>query len=168
MFARNQEGTLRPINTAKLLVLTLLLVATLACQGGCGKIDKAKESELQSVLKLSDESHRIEEFKKKSYSRQIDLYLYAMKSYPPRSLAPYLAANGDSILPTLLNRISTDADARNQQELIEALEVISILQPSLKENKQVLAVVRQKIEEMKDPFYRERAEKSLSIIVGAK
>ena len=89
-----------------------------------------------------------------------------MKGYPPRSLAMYLAANGDSILPTLLNRISTEPNERDQQELIKALEQFSLLQPSLKENKQVLSVIRQKIQEMKDPFYRERAQKSLDIILG--
>jgi hypothetical protein len=155
-------------NSAKTHVIGLLLVGTLACQVGCKEIDKAKERELRSVLLLPDEAHRIEEFKKKSYCRQIDLYLYAMKGYPPRSLAPYLAADGDAVLPTLLNRISTDADERDQQELIEALEVISIVLPSLKENKQVLTVVRQRIKEMKDPFYRESAERSLRIILGGK
>jgi hypothetical protein len=132
---------------------------------GCAKIDKEKQAELDSIFRMQDTPHQVEEFKKKSYCRQIDLYLYAMKQMPPVSLATYLAANGESVLPTLLNRLSTEADEINQRNLIGALAEMSVEMTSLKENKNVVEVVRRKIEEMKNPFNRERAEKSLRVIL---
>jgi len=114
---------------------------------------------------MRNTAREIGEFKKKSYCQQIDLYLYAMKQMPPISLATYLAANGESVLPTLLNRLSTETDELNQRDLISALAEMSIEMTSLKENKNVVEVVRRKIEEMKNPFNREGAEKSLRVIL---
>jgi hypothetical protein len=144
---------------------TLLLVGILAMCTGCVRIDKEKQRELDSILGMRNTAREIEEFKNKSYCQQIDLYLYAMKQMPPISLATYLAANGESVLPTLLNRLSTETDEINQGDLISALAVMSIEMTSLKENKNVVEVVRHKIEEMKNPFNRERAEKSLRMIL---
>jgi len=114
---------------------------------------------------MRNTAREIEEFKKKSYCQQIDLYLYAMKQMPPISLARYLAANGESVLPTLLNRLSTEPDELNQQSLIRALEQMSVELTSLKQNREVVELVRRRIEEMKNQSNRERAERSLRIIL---
>jgi hypothetical protein len=144
---------------------TLLLVGILAMCTGCVRIDKEKQRELDSILGMRNTAREIEEFKKKSYCQQIDLYLYAMKQMPPISLAMYLEANGDSVLPTLLNRLSTEPDEINQQNLISALEQMSVELTSLKQNREVVELVRRRIEEMKNPTNRERAERSLRIIL---
>ncbi len=146
--------------------LSVFLFGMLAVCAGCTKIDSSKERELDSVFHFQDSAHQIEEFKKRSFCEQIDLYLYAMKYKPPKSLAMYLASNGDAILPTLLNRLDTELDEENERELIDALQKMSILMPSLRTSKTLAEVVRKRISGMKDQELREQSEKSLELILN--
>src|SRR5690348_3115475 len=146
--------------------LLLFLLGTLVVCAGCVRVDSSKERELDLVFRYQDSAHQIEEFKKNSFCRQIDLYLYAMKYKPSKSLAMYLAANGDAIVPTLLNRLDTERDEENEQELIDALQKMSILVPSLRANKELIEVVRRRTREMKDQGLRQRSEKSLELILS--
>lgn len=89
-----------------------------------------------------------------------------MKSKPPISLAEYLAADGEAILPTIMNRLGTEPDEENQMALIEALETMSIVVPSIRTNKGLLELVRRKTSEMKDTYLQELSEKSLKMMMN--
>jgi hypothetical protein len=89
-----------------------------------------------------------------------------MRLKPPLSLAEYLAANGEAILPTMMNRLATEPEERNQEALIEALETMSIGVPSIRTNKELLELVRRRTSEMKDTYLRELSEKSLKAMLN--
>ena len=143
--------------------IVLFLVGCFVLLTACGGPQK---EEYDAFIRIHDEKQLIEEFKKKSYCAQIDLYLYAMRGYPPRlGMATYIAHSGEAILPTLLNRLRTEKDQRIQSDLIYALRTMAVLHPDLKNNKEVLEVVRQKIEEMHEPYLSE-SEESLKRILA--
>jgi hypothetical protein len=85
-----------------------------------------------------------------------------MKGKPPISLAEYLAADGEAVLPTMMNRLETEPEEANQVALIQALETMSIVVPSIRTNKELLGLVRRRASEMKDTYLRELSEKSLN------
>lgn len=159
---RNRAAYSAPQNCTLALVLLCVVVPI----AGCVRIGEDQKSELDSILQIRDTRQRIDEFKKKSYCRQIDLYLYGMKQMPSVSLGMYLAADGDSVVPTLMNRLTTEDDEFNKTYLIGALGEMSIVLPSLRTNLNVVAIVNHEIEAMKDPVNRERAGKSLLRIQG--
>lgn len=145
--------------------LSIFLMNAL-CLVGCGNFDRAKQRELNSLLRDQNPAHRIAEFKRRSFGEQIDLHLYAMKSKPPISLAEYLAADGEAVIPTIMNRLGTESDEANQMALFEALETMSIVVPSIRTNKELLELVRRKTSEMKDTYLRELSEKSLKMLTN--
>ena len=158
---KNHAGQSKMTRLSCLFLLGVLVVCV-----GCNTTDRSNERELDSVFRYQDSAHQIEEFKKKSFSRQIDLYLYAMKSKPPKSLAMYLAANGDAIVPTLMNRLDAEPEEENEEELINALGRMSILVPSIRRNNKLIELVRKKTLQMKDRDLRTRSEKSLDLILN--
>jgi len=145
--------------------MVLFLIGCIVFSTACGGRDP-QEKEYQAFIRIHDGERQIEEFKKKSYCAQIDLYLYATRLYPPaHGMAMYIAHSGEAILPTLLNRLRTEKEERIQSDLIYALRVMAVLHPDLKNNKEVLEVVRQKIEEMHGSYLSE-SEESLKRILA--
>lgn len=142
------------------------MMIALCLGGGCGNFDRAKQRKLNSLFRDQNPAHRIAEFKRRSFCEQIDLHLYAMKGKPPISLAEYLAADGEAVLPTMMNRLETEPEEENQVALIEALETMSIVVPSIRTNKELLELVRRRASEMKDTYLRELSEKSLKSMLN--
>ena len=145
----------------KLLGVLSALVLCASCPG-------PHRAEILQLMKIHPENERVRVFNSYSYSKQIDIYLEAMNGEPPLlGFATYVAANRDAILPTLLNRIRTAPDDRTRQELLYVLEKMAKFFMPLRDRDDVVKTAKEATSQIRDPLYRERAEASLKVILGA-
>lgn len=153
--AASNMKTMRPLFLASFVVCTLLVA--------CGD---PLSRELNALWRIQDGPRRTEEFHKRSYDHQIDLYLYAMQKRPPLSgTAVYIASNGKPIIPVLLNRLRIESEESNQRHLVYVLRVMAVNEPRLKEDSNVIANVKSVISQMKSAHYRAETDQLLKAIL---
>jgi len=154
-------------NSGTILAVLSVLALTLGMfSSGCGGRDPI-EQEFRELMRIPGGPARYRVFRQKPYCRQIDIYLYGMSKRPPLILAHYVAGNGKDILPVLLDRLEKEPVERNQEALILVLSNMATLDPTLKENKEVVELVQRKVKGMSGG-YRSEAEKSLHNILHPK
>jgi hypothetical protein len=86
---------------------------------------------------------------------------------PDLELSAALASNGKPILPILLDRLKKEKKEYLQHQLIYVLEIMDTTN-SLDAEPEAIATVKETIVSMKEPFWKERSEKSLNAILRVK
>ena len=136
------------------LIFVLFLIP-----GGC----EQRSPECREVINVSREQG-YPKFRSYSLEKQLDVYLCAMRVEPPDvGLASEIAKNGESALPTVLQRLRTTEREIDQQELIYLLEVMSD-QGLLRGRKDVIADINNVVDNMKIPQVKQYCEEKVKRI----
>ncbi len=96
--------------------------------------------------------------------KQLALYRCGMDRRPPAIyLARYIAEGGENIIPVLLEKLETEKDELTQYAIIDIFEVMSI-KGSLRNREDVINRIRQVVDRMKTPTFKQMAQESLEEI----
>jgi len=111
-------------------------------------------------------SKQHEVLKKLPIEKRIEYYLAAMQYNEPPGvgLADDVAQEGKQALPFLMKRLREEKDEHNQVHLIRVFEFMHGHYYRLKDETEVLSLLRQTTDNMKDPWCKERGEEALKYI----
>ncbi|MDA2925560.1 hypothetical protein MYX65_13085 [Acidobacteria bacterium AH-259-L09] len=160
---------LKPANS----YLALVLLAGISCMG-----EIPSEYRAFFDLPLSQQHRAIHDY---PLDKQLDIYLIAVtRIHPPDyAFADDIASSGKKATPILVKRLKGEQDESIQQKIIYIFEVMArchnfnvqhdlYLDYDVGNDKDVITLVKQVVSLMEGPFYKERSERSLKVILGGK
>lgn len=101
-----------------------------------------------------------------SYDRekQVDVYLCGMRTEPPDyEAAHYLAGEGTTVIPILLQRLKKDTNDFHRDALVHVFLIMAV-NGELKGRQDVADELRLRIQEMKDETWRATSQSDLAVI----
>ena len=154
----NNNSQIPRVLTSAALVIGLFAPFVLT---GCP--DTSMSAECRAFFSMPA-SQREKEFRAYDLEKQLDLYRCGMNRRPPASsLSILIAEKGESLIPTLLQKLEIEKDELFQYAIIDIFEVMSV-KGQLRGRKDVISRIRQVVLNMKSSTFREMSEQDLKEI----
>lgn len=149
----------------QLRFLTVALVL-FGVSAGCGAGEIP--SEYKSFFALPATQER-KEFHKYSLEKQIDIHLIAATYFrPPNYGFSYdIAARGKEAIPPLLTRLKADSEEAHREAIIYVFRDMAKFHYDFRNEKDTVEALKEFVNSMKGPFYREESERLLKEILSA-
>src|SRR6266849_6787002 len=152
----------RDSGTSVYLTALVLLILPILSFTGCGP---RMPFEYRWFFDLSPQQQHAE-MKKFPIEKQIEYYLIGM-SYvepPEMGLADDIAREGKAALPVLMQKLREDKDEKNQVDIMLVLETMHARFYRLNHETEVVNLLRQTTDGMKDAWHKQRGEEILKYI----
>lgn len=139
-----------------MLILNILLLIV-SCHTGCNPLP----AECRDFFLNQPAEQARAKFRTYPVEKQLDLYLCGMKVHPPRiGFAQDVAAGGEAVVPYLLERLKSDDDEYDQNNIIMVLEELSA-KGHLRGRNDIVEQINQVVDAMKVEEFKEDARQRL-------